>query len=133
MNTQETSHPAENKPNVFFTLFQMSRPINLLLIGYTFVCFHFGLGSRLHSTFQFDSFLGHGFLLLTILLTASAGNFINDYFDKKVDAVNKPNQISIDKKIKRRVVILAHVLTNLVALICAFAASKILHSWMPIV
>jgi 4-hydroxybenzoate polyprenyltransferase len=133
MNAPDTSLPAENKPNVFFTLFQMSRPINLLLIGYTFICFHFGLGSRLHSTFQFDSFLGHGFLLLTILLTASAGNFINDYFDKKVDAVNKPNQISIDKKIKRRVVILAHVLTNLVALICAFAASKILHSWMPIV
>lgn len=132
MNAPETSLPSENKPNVFFTLFQMSRPINLLLIGYTFVCFHFGLGSQLHSTFHFDSFIGHIFLLLTILLTASAGNFINDYFDKKVDAVNKPNQISIDKKIKRRVVILAHIITNSIALICAFIASKLLQSWMPI-
>lgn len=133
MNNPEHVLPVENKPNVFFTLLQMSRPINLLMIGYTFICFHFGLGSQLFSSFHFDTFFGHTLLLLTVLLTASAGNFINDYFDKKVDAVNKPNQISIDKKIKRRVVILAHVTTNFIALICAFTASKFLGSWMPII
>ncbi len=133
MNNPEHVLPVENKPNVFFTLLQMSRPINLLMIGYTFICFHFGLGSQLFSSFHFDTFFGHTLLLLTVLLTASAGNFINDYFDKKVDAVNKPNQISIDKKIKRRVVILAHVTTNFIALICAFTASKLLGSWMPII
>lgn len=132
MNTIE-SDQTEQRPNALLSLLKMSRPLNLLLIVFTFLCFRFGFGSRLEFTFTFATFFGHVFLLLTILLTASAGNFINDYFDKKVDAINKPNLNSVDKGIKRRVVILAHILTNLVGLLCALAASVLLNSWMPIV
>jgi 4-hydroxybenzoate polyprenyltransferase len=123
----------KNKSSVLYTLFLMSRPINLLLIIYAFFCFRIGLGSKLQSEFNFMAQLGHYSLLLTILLTASAGNFINDYFDKKVDAINKPNLNTIDKNIKRRVVILAHITTNLFALLCAWGASYLLSSWMPLV
>lgn len=51
----------------------------------------------------------HFFLLvLSTVLIAAAGYVINDYFDVKIDAINKPKRIFIDRTIKRRSAMLIH-------------------------
>ncbi len=47
-------------------------------------------------------------LVLSTVLIAAAGYIINDYFDVKIDAINKPGRIFIDRTIKRRTAILLH-------------------------
>ncbi|MEZ4799181.1 MAG: UbiA family prenyltransferase [Flavobacteriales bacterium] len=50
-------------------------------------------------------------ILVVILLTAS-GNIINDYFDVKVDKINKPDRVIIGKQVKRRVAMMLHQVLN---------------------
>ncbi|MCC6600053.1 MAG: geranylgeranylglycerol-phosphate geranylgeranyltransferase [Crocinitomicaceae bacterium] len=52
---------------------------------------------------------------LVMILLAAAGNIINDYFDRKVDQINKPERIIIGKKVKRRVAIILHQSCNIIA------------------
>ena len=47
-------------------------------------------------------------LILSSVFIAAAGYIINDYFDLKIDLVNKPEKIIIDKYIKRRWAIVLH-------------------------
>ncbi|MGB3074441.1 MAG: geranylgeranylglycerol-phosphate geranylgeranyltransferase, partial [Chitinophagales bacterium] len=47
-------------------------------------------------------------LVLSTVLIAAGGYVINDYFDVKIDAINKPRRIFIDRTIKRRSAMLLH-------------------------
>lgn len=51
-------------------------------------------------------------ILSTVLLTAS-GYMINDYYDVKIDYVNKPDEVVVGKNIKRRAVMFLHTITNI--------------------
>jgi 4-hydroxybenzoate polyprenyltransferase len=55
---------------------------------------------------------------------AAAGYLINDYFDLKIDAVNKPDQIIIEKYISRRWVLFFHSSFNIVGIIAGIFVSK---------
>ncbi|MCI5056257.1 MAG: geranylgeranylglycerol-phosphate geranylgeranyltransferase [Flavobacteriales bacterium] len=52
------------------------------------------------------------FMLLVVatVLMAAAGNIINDYFDVRIDRINKPHKIIVGKYIKRRVAMLLHTI-----------------------
>jgi 4-hydroxybenzoate polyprenyltransferase len=53
------------------------------------------------------------FLLVLATVFVSAGGYvINDYFDVKIDVINKPEQLVIDHGIKRRVAIGAHAVLS---------------------
>ncbi|TXE07005.1 prenyltransferase [Algoriphagus aquimarinus] len=54
-------------------------------------------------------------VISTILITA-AGYMINDYYDVKIDYVNRPQNVVVGKGIKRRVVILLHTILNFTAI-----------------
>jgi 4-hydroxybenzoate polyprenyltransferase len=56
-------------------------------------------------------------LCLSTVMIAAAGYIINDYFDVRIDRINKPDEIVIDKTIKRRVAMGAHVVINVIAFI----------------
>lgn len=64
-------------------------------------------------------------LVLATVLVAAAGYVINDYFDVKVDEVNKPGRIFIDRVITRRKAMLLHqVLTGLGVILAFYVAWK---------
>ncbi len=66
-----------------------------------------------------------GFFLLvssTVMITG-AGYLINDYYDVKIDLVNKPNRVIVGKDLKRRWVIAGHTGLNLLAVIIGFKLS----------
>lgn len=58
-------------------------------------------------------------LSLSTVLIAAAGYIINDYFDVKIDRINRPQQIIIGKYIKRRVAMGGHIVLNFLAIIIA--------------
>lgn len=58
-------------------------------------------------------------LACSTVLIAAAGYIINDYFDIGIDAVNKPERVTIEKIFKRRSIIVWHVVLNVIALLMA--------------
>ena len=62
---------------------------------------------------------------VSTVLIAAAGYVINDYFDIKIDIINRPDKVILEKKIPLRVAIMAHVGLNILALsIASIAASR---------
>jgi 4-hydroxybenzoate polyprenyltransferase len=53
-----------------------------------------------------------GLLVLSALLVAAAGYIINDYYDVKIDAINRPDRLVIGRLLRRRKAMLAHVLLS---------------------
>ena len=51
----------------------------------------------------------------TVLITA-AGYMINDYYDVKIDYVNRPREVVVGKGIKRRMVLFMHSIFNFTAI-----------------
>ncbi|MDQ3102076.1 MAG: geranylgeranylglycerol-phosphate geranylgeranyltransferase, partial [Bacteroidota bacterium] len=57
-------------------------------------------------------------LVLSTVLIAAGGNVINDYFDTRIDRINKPDQVIVGRKVKRRVAMTTHlILSSIGALI----------------
>jgi 4-hydroxybenzoate polyprenyltransferase len=59
---------------------------------------------------EFDFFL----LVLSTVMIGAAGYIINDYFDTRIDEVNRPSTNMIGKGIKRRVAMAAHMTLNII-------------------
>ena len=53
-----------------------------------------------------------GLLVLAALLVAAAGYIINDYYDVKIDAINRPDRLVIGRVVHRRKAMLAHLVLN---------------------
>lgn len=62
---------------------------------------------------EFDFFL----LVLSTVLIAAAGYIINDYFDVRIDQVNRPSTNLVGKTIKRRVAMVCHMAFNIVGVL----------------
>ena len=62
---------------------------------------------------EFDFFL----LVMSTVLIAAAGYIINDYFDVRIDEVNRPSTNLVGKTIKRRVAMVTHMAFNVVGVL----------------
>lgn len=95
---------------------------NLVMIAVTQVLFYFSLVDPFYAEGVNTTFRIFHFLLITIssLLIAAAGNIINDYFDRNIDEINKPEKKIVDKLIKRRWVIVMHIAFSLIAIFLGF-------------
>lgn len=54
-------------------------------------------------------------IIISTLMITAAGYMINDYYDVKIDYVNRPQNVVVGKGIKRRMVIFLHTLLNFTA------------------
>jgi 4-hydroxybenzoate polyprenyltransferase len=127
---------------------RLTRPLNLLIIVFTMVAIRYGvIGAYLDAssadlramatspdatliakvplnTFT-HAFSGLHFWLLVVstVLIAAGGNVINDYFDTRIDRVNRPGQVIVGRTVKRRVAMMGHlVLTAAGLAVGAFVA-----------
>ena len=65
-------------------------------------------------------------LVLSTVMIAAAGYIINDYYDVKIDFINKPKRVVVGTVLRRRLVIVAHtVLTVAGILIGAYLSWKV--------
>ncbi|SDK75588.1 4-hydroxybenzoate polyprenyltransferase [Catalinimonas alkaloidigena] len=64
----------------------------------------------------------HLFLLtLSTIMIAAAGYIINDYYDVKIDVINKPQRVVIDRLLKRRVAMGAHLVLSTLGIVIGTA------------
>jgi 4-hydroxybenzoate polyprenyltransferase len=79
---------------------------------------------------------GRHFLLLSLstVLIAAAGYIINDYFDIKIDVINRPEKMVLEKQIPLKFAIVMHSALNIVALLMsAYIARQAGHyGWLTI-
>lgn len=115
---------------------RLLRPINLAIIAFTMYAMRWGLqytlliDSSIFSEFQLSEF-HFALSVLVMILLAGAGNLINDYFDVKVDRLNKPEKVLVGRKVKRRIVMASHHGFNILAtLITAFLAYRHGNLWL---
>ncbi len=126
---------------------RLTRPLNLLIIALTMLLMREGviagnlergigeLLAALDGTVaRADLVLPDGFgprmpwglfalLILSTVLVAAGGNVINDYFDTRIDRINKPGQVIVGRSVKRRVAMVGHlVLSGSGLLIGAYVA-----------
>lgn len=66
------------------------------------------------------------FLLLaaSTLLIAAAGYIINDYFDVKIDLINRPEKMVLEKQIPRKQAIIMHTVLNVAGLYLALIVAR---------
>ncbi len=63
-----------------------------------------------------------GFLVLTLatVCVAAAGYIINDYYDVKIDAINKPERVVVGKSIRRRPAMFTHMVLSFIGVALGF-------------
>jgi 4-hydroxybenzoate polyprenyltransferase len=100
------------------SLLKLTRFGNLLIIGFAQYC---------TAVFLIDYSTLHDFrffiLSVSTLLIAAAGYVINDYYDVKIDYINKPERVIIGRQITRRYAILFHIGLSLSGLLLGIFVS----------
>lgn len=88
---------------------------NLLLLLLIQVLLKFVLFPKFNISFAIDTF--HFFILSSATLLITAGGYIiNDYYDIKTDAINKPNKAIVENFISKRTSIFFYVSITLIGL-----------------
>jgi len=72
------------------------------------------------------------FLSAATILIAASGYIINDYFDVKIDTINRPGKVILGKAIPRKTAIIWHTVLNAIALLLAgYVAARAHHyEWL---
>ena len=93
-------------------IIQLIRLPNLLIIVFTqyfTAIFLIGMNDS-YTIYLFDPNL---FLLsASTIIIAAAGYIINDYYDIKIDYINRPDKVVVGKLMKRRIALTTHIVFN---------------------
>jgi 4-hydroxybenzoate polyprenyltransferase len=110
--------------------FQLIRWKNLLIIFFTqLLVWYYVILPAEPKVLYINNFL---LLSVSTVLIAAAGYIINDYFDIKIDAINKPGRMVLGKTIPVRLAIIVHSILNIIALgLAAVVAYRAHHyEWL---
>jgi len=71
-------------------------------------------------------------LAISTILIAAAGYIINDYFDIKIDSINKPQKVILEITIPRKQAIISHTALNIIAIaLAAYVTAQARHfEWL---
>lgn len=111
--------PAEkHKPFTIRALIRLTRFWNLVIIG---LSQYFAALFLIDRNLIFDWRL---FVLVTsTVIIAAAGYIINDYYDIKIDLINKPQRVVIGKSITRRYALFFHSILVVIGMALGFVIS----------
>ncbi|MFN7012846.1 MAG: geranylgeranylglycerol-phosphate geranylgeranyltransferase [Bacteroidia bacterium] len=104
----------------FFILIRFK---NLIIIALTQYLIRYAIIEPMISLSSFELQLSHfNFFLMSFatVLIAAGGYIINDYFDTRIDRLNRPNLVVIDTYIKRRVAMGAHIVSSITGILLGF-------------
>lgn len=104
----------------FFILIRLK---NLIIIAITQYLIRYAIIEPMISLSSFELQLSHlDFFLMSLstVLVAAGGYIINDYFDTRIDRINRPNLVVIDTYIKRRVAMGAHLVSSIAGILLGF-------------
>ncbi len=107
-----------HKPFTISALLRLTRFWNLVIIG---------LSQYMATVFLVDRELLFDWRLFVLAsstaIIAAAGYIINDYYDIKIDLINKPDRVVIGKSVTRRYALLFHSILSIIGVALGFALS----------
>ncbi len=68
-------------------------------------------------------------LILAVVLIAAGGYAINDYFDVRIDAINRPDKQVVTKTITKQTAMLAHQIMTGIGAVLGLGAALLCRSW----
>lgn len=97
-----------------------SRIPNLFVIGTTqYLTAIFLVGDYTDKAEDIKS-IGFFLMVLSTLMIAAGGYIINDYYDQKIDMINRPKKVVVGTIFRRRLAMLSHLLLTLGAITIGF-------------
>ena len=90
-----------------------SRIPNLLIIASTQYLTLAFLVSEFNQKFTIFTSLGFFLMVASTLCIAAGGYIINDYYDQKIDMINRPEKVIVGTLFRRRLAMVAHLLLTL--------------------
>lgn len=109
--------PSSGKVFSFSAFLKIIRPINLLIVAFAQLMTAYFLVETTQEGVPVLMDPNLYLLILSTVLLAGSGYMINDYYDVKIDYINKPNEVVIGKNIKRRTVMFLHSLMNITGIL----------------
>jgi len=109
--------------NQILAFLKLIRFKNLIIIALTQYLIRYAIIEPMISLSSFELQLSHfNFFLMSLatVLIAAGGYIINDYFDTRIDRINRPDLVLIDRYIKRRVAMGAHIVSSFAGIIIGF-------------
>lgn len=97
----------------FPAFLKIIRPLNLLIVAFAQLMTAYFLVETTQEGLPVLKDPNLYLLILSTVLLAASGYMINDYYDVKIDYVNKPDEVVIGKNIKRRTVMFLHSFMNI--------------------
>lgn len=102
------------------SLLKLTRASNLLILIVTQICARFFIiGPKATITTDINFFL----ISFSSILIAASGYIINDYYDVKIDIINKPGRVVIDRILKRRTAIIIHLTLVIIGVLVGLLVS----------
>ena len=107
---------------LFKNIFKLIRWNNLLIIAITQYAAAYFLIEKLNID---ELITNHKMLLLCLgtIMIAAAGYVINDYYDVKIDYINKPERVVVGRFLKRRSIIIIHATLSTLGVIAGVLVS----------
>lgn len=100
----------------FRSLVKISRPVNLIILAFAqMMTAVFLVETNAYGQATWQSYNLYLLMLATSMI-AAAGYMINDYYDVKIDYINKPDEVIIGRTMKRRVALFYHSILNFFAI-----------------
>ena len=91
---------------------RLTRVQNLLIIAFAQYFTAIFLVGQKNNWLEYLTSLDLFILSFSTICIAAAGYIINDYYDVKIDYINKPQRVIVGRVLKRRVVMVAHSVFN---------------------
>lgn len=114
-----------------FHFLRLIRFPNLVIVALTQYAIRFGIIYPFLRQANLNLFLSESLFAMLVgatVLIAASGYIINDYFDVKLDQVNKPKQMVVGKIISRRQAMFLHTIVNIIGVgLAAHVAVQIEH------
>lgn len=72
-------------------------------------------------------------LIVATVLIAAGGYVINDYFDVKIDAINRPDRLIVTRSVNKQQAMRLFQVLTVAGILCGLAASWTVRSWVAAV
>jgi len=105
-------------------LIRLARPLNLAIIAGTMMVMRHGVVGGLLGAGGLEPALEPAWsamLILSTVLIAAGGNIINDYFDTRIDRINRPASLIVGRTVPRRRAMGAHLALSGAGLVAGWA------------
>lgn len=106
-----------------WSVLKISRPVNLVIVAFAQLMTAYFLVGTSRKGLPVLQDINLYLIILSTVIIAAAGYMINDYYDVKIDYVNKPDEVIIGKGMKRRVVLFFHSFLNFSGIAIGWLAS----------